>query len=215
MEEQRDYLLAEYARIGAEVLANEASGDARTTVHLTAWALGGTALAGFLTMPEPAAALRALMTLAMLALLALGALTLLRLYARNNATDDLTDTLTRLRALLDVRGAADRALPEGWQRKDGRVGPVKGRRQLFWKGHPRAGLIEILVVINACSAGMPVVAASPDGVVPAIALAVVAFAAQVYLIQRAYRARHAERDAVHRAFAAQLRPPPLDPRAPA
>jgi len=98
---EREFCNREYERIGAEFIENEAMGEGRVSLYLGVWsaALGGAGAILSLSDPVP----RPLATVALVGLvvvLALGVVTAVRILKRNYQTDQLVDSLMRLRYLL-------------------------------------------------------------------------------------------------------------------
>lgn len=187
----REFLLAEYQRLGSDLVANESMGDARANLYVTLWAaaIGGT------TAAWAAVRLRLPLLIGLVGLAALGVVTLVRLYRRNCHSDRLIDALARIRALMlrDDPALADvlpwgrpaAAEPGGWS-----LVTVKPRRPAVLQ----VGLLQMVAGLNAGTAALVWLfglrAWPPAG---AAGLGIAVLLLQLGLLFRAFGAQHRRR----------------------
>lgn len=148
----REFLFAEYARIGADFVANESMGDGRATLFVTLWAAGVAGATAIRTSVELEQLILPLV-IGLTGLALLGLVTLNRLFKRTTTTDRLADALARLRLLLIGQDLAiQAALPWGDNKVPKlRRGAIVHRRSTTL---PRmeVGLVQTIAVLNAGTA---------------------------------------------------------------
>jgi drug/metabolite transporter (DMT)-like permease len=137
-EGEREFVLAEYSRLGAELTENESMGEGRVTLYLGVWSAVLAAVGSLLFSEEKNPdGVRGIVFAALFVVLLLGVVSIKRVLKRNHHTDELIDALVRLRGLLNVGPEVQRALP--WSDES-----AKSKRSIW-----DVGLLQILVITNS------------------------------------------------------------------
>lgn len=185
-EGEREFLLVEYQRIGAELVANETMGDARANLFTVIW-MG--AVGGIVAIHASADAMKDrelanVVVLGLLGLLVIGAMTFVRLVKRACHTDLLIDALSRLRGKLANKTSLA-LLP--WKQEP--------KTKRTWYGF---GLVQLVMLLDSGTVAMIVGSAWSSA--PPLALggtAAATFGAHWLAAERLFRADHQQRQQSH------------------
>jgi len=142
-ENVREFYAREYERIGAELVENESMGEGRVALYLGVWSVALASVAAMATATSPPEAFVSSVVLAGLSVvLLLGVVTTSRVVKRNFHTDELIDSLSRIRQLLSPE--AKWIIPSAMPWNDD-ISLTRPRRPVLL----HAGLLHVLCLANA------------------------------------------------------------------
>lgn len=195
----REFILAEYTRIAADLLANEAMGDSRMNFYATLWAAGAAGTAAVISQEKELWELRVSLALGLVGLVMLGLWTIYRLYRRDMHTDKLIDALARLRALLIRRKPLVRhALP--W--KDPLTRPAVKDGRTFKRNF---GVLAAALLLNAGTFGLMGLLIAPAPLAPyTVIVVLMVLVLEVFCVERGFRRAHCRRRIHGKKFEALL-----------
>jgi hypothetical protein len=209
----KEFILAEYQRVGAELMANESAGDARVATFVGLWTLGTGAGVNYVFLARGAPGRdgqghaaqtetgRDLAGAGMGLVILLGVLSLAWMIKRNLKTDVLIDTLVRFRYLVLSSLSGERrvlalVLPQEWIGESSEPKLEARRRNIF-----KVGLVPLTAVLNAIAVGTFVAIWWPPHVwTVALTFPLAAFLAQGGVYYLRYESRKRQRVRCMQAF---------------